>query len=420
MRKALPFCFLVCAALSAQMVPPPTDLPSQPFFIKQTWYIGGSGSWDSLTMDPSAGLLYIAHGSQVQVVGVSNGTVAGSVSGLREARSIALDDTGQVGYVSDGQSNEVKAFNRSDFEVVGAVHTGAPPSTLVYEPQSGLLFAICPNATIRGLGYRQAKNHRSSERKDVKESPTSVITVMGTQPLQRVAEILVDGTLGLAKADDRGHVYIAVQDHNTIAQVDASGLRAQLHTLLAGEGEAQALEHRRDKPVHVYAPVVLDWRHSASTASSAESLMRSFPIGPDCVDPQGMAVDSKDLRLFAACRNMKLIVLNTGTGEIVATLPTGPGVDAVGYDPERGLIFTANGGGDGSLTVISQQVPDLYAVIQNLPTRQRARALAVDPTSGSVYLVTDYMGVDMSRAGGIGDLRMTPVAGSFQVLKIGN
>ena len=44
----------------------------------------------------------------------------------------------------------------------------------------------------------------------------------------------------------------------------------------------------------------------------------------------------------------------------------------------------------------------------------------VDPESGAVYLVTDYLGVDLNRPGGIGTLVQTPIQGSFQVLKVAN
>ena len=103
-----------------------------------------------------------------------------------------------------------------------------------------------------------------------------------------------------------------------------------------------------------------------------------------------------------------------------ATLPIGPGVDAVGYDADHGLVFTANGGAEGSMTIIRQDVTDTYAVVQTLPTRQRAGELAVDPSTGAVYAVTDYLGVNLEKPGGIGTLEQTPVKGSFQVLKISN
>jgi DNA-binding beta-propeller fold protein YncE len=119
---------------------------------------------------------------------------------------------------------------------------------------------------------------------------------------------------------------------------------------------------------------------------------------------------------------MKLKVVATDTGASLAGLTIGPGVDAMAYDAGRGLIFTANGGGYGSVTVIRQHVTDTYSVIQNLPTMQQARTMAVDPSTGSVYLVTTLYGakLDHPPMNGIGTLKMNAVDGSFQVLVVGN
>jgi DNA-binding beta-propeller fold protein YncE len=117
---------------------------------------------------------------------------------------------------------------------------------------------------------------------------------------------------------------------------------------------------------------------------------------------------------------MKMVVLNGDTGELVTTLPIGPGTEAIGYDPGRGLIYTANGGAQGTLTIIRQDITDTYSEIQNLATRQRARTLAVNPATGQVYLVTDLLGIKLDEPGSIGTLATAPASGSFQVLVIGN
>ena len=148
--------------------------------------------------------------------------------------------------------------------------------------------------------------------------------------------------------------------------------------------------------------------------------MRLFGLGSACREPRSLAVDGAHQRVFAACDNMKLAVMNAGSGEAVTSMPIGPGTDAVGYDPGRGLIYTANGGAQGTLTIVRQDVTDSYAIIQNLPTRQRARTLAVNTDTGEVYLVTDYAGVDLAQPGNIGSLKTRPVEGSFQVLVIGH
>ncbi len=114
------------------------------------------------------------------------------------------------------------------------------------------------------------------------------------------------------------------------------------------------------------------------------------------------------------------MVLNASTADPVASLTTGPGDDVLAYDQERGLLFVANGAGYGSLTIVRQDGNmDSYEVIQNLPTRARARTLAVDSSTGNVYLVTDNYGVDLTKPGGIGTLKATPIGGSFQVLMVG-
>jgi len=59
-------------------------------------------------------------------------------------------------------------------------------------------------------------------------------------------------------------------------------------------------------------------------------------------------------------------------------------------------------------------------VIQNLPTRGQARTLAVDSSTGAVYLVTEAYGMDLTKKGGIGTLQTAAVAGSFQVLVVGH
>ena len=121
------------------------------------------------------------------------------------------------------------------------------------------------------------------------------------------------------------------------------------------------------------------------------------------------------MRLFVACSYiMTLAVLNADNGDPVASVPTGPGTNAVAYDFDRRLIYAANGGGNGSLTIIRQDVTDSYAVVQNLPTYHWARAIAVSRITGLAYLVTDYSDSDPNHR------RSVPGDASFYVQVIGH
>ena len=95
--------------------------------------------------------------------------------------------------------------------------------------------------------------------------------------------------------------------------------------------------HATPKPPR---PVIsLDWTNRLRPQSAADGHLTAFPLGPECVDPASLAMDNAHTRLFAACSNRKLVVLNADTGDKVTTLPIGPGVEAVGYDSEHGLLL---------------------------------------------------------------------------------
>ena len=433
MRTLLSLWLLACIVVSAQRAPTSTDLTGQPFFIKATWVVGGSGNWDYLTMDPVARQLFIAHGQSVQVVDVATGTLAGAVTGLREAHSIVLDPSGEFGYVTDGPADQVRVFDRRSMQIVASIPTGPAPRALVLEPQTGLLFVIGAQPNPERLAGTQARANSSatspasSRRPSPSASPLraasarqslSTITVIDVEARKELAEIVTSGNLGFANTDGNGEIYIAVSDRNQIARFDAQAINSALRALAGPDATTQPSTSARSA---AKGPL-LDWTSNAQPAPPPDVRPRLFSLGQGCQEPRAFAVDSAHTRLFAACTNMKLMVLNGGTGELVARLPIGSGVDAVAYDAGRGLIFSANGGGDGSLTIIRQDVTDTYNVVQTLPTQQRARTLAIDPTRGELYLVTVLSGAALSRppTGGIGSLKVAPVDGSFQVLVVGN
>jgi YVTN family beta-propeller protein len=430
MKRLLALCLLGCAALTAQQVPGATELPGSPFFIKRTWFIGGVGDWDYLTMDSAAGRLFIAHGPVVQVVDVESGVVAGMVAGLRDAHSIALDESGEFGYVSDGPANQVKVFDRRTFKVVASIPTGSSPRALVFEPQTRLLFAVCATAAMenpaRPSGHQGRTPANAAGRPAARSggATNSSITVIDTETRQPLGEILMPGRLGFAGTDGNGHVFINVVNRNQIARLDAQsigallGRRADRATAARAAGQPSPIPSGSAQENS--ASLVLDWSRESRPANSAQDRLRFFALGPGCLEPSALAVDGRHQRLFVACNDMEMDVLNADTGELVASLPTGPGTGAIGFDAGRGLIFSANGGANGSLTMIRQDVTDSYAVIQSLPTRQRARTLAVNAAKGEVYLVTDLQGMNLAHPGGIGTLKTAPVSGSFQVLVIGN
>src|ERR1700739_4036084 len=440
MRMFLSLWLVVCGIASAQLspVPPnPTGTPAHPFFITKTWIVGGVGDWDYLTMDPTARQLFIAHGATVQVVDVESGLVAGVVKGLREAHSVVLDTEGSFGYISDGPADLVRVFDRRSFQIVASIPTGPSPRSMVLDPTSGLLFVVGSQATATGTQTTRATQVASSRqtspprgnssRTSALGGPVSTVTLIDAEKRVPLAQIALSGSLGFAQGDGNGRIYITVPDRNQILKLDAQAIGSAVHRIIDAQPAAKPPANTRQAAAQSSAngamakALLLDWTPGAAPAPPAEAYPSALRLDSNCQRPRALAADNAHERLFAACTNMRMVALDADTGQSVAVLPIGLGADTIGYDANRGLIFTANGGSSGSLTIIRPDATDTYSVVQTLPTRQNARTLAINPSNGEVYLASVIYGAVLNNPPINGaPLRMSAVDSSFQVLVVGN
>ena len=178
-----------------------------------------------------------------------------------------------------------------------------------------------------------AMNGRSG---DVTAIDGATGTVAGTIP--------VGGKLEFAASDGAGHIYVNVEDKSEEVELDSKNM-----TVLA-----------------------------------------RWPLDP-CKEPSGLAIDAKHRRLFAGCDNKMMAVIDADSGKVIATPPIGDGVDADQFDPATGFAFASNGQ-SGTLTVIHEDSPDKFSVVEDVPTQRGARTMALDPKTHEVYLVTAQFG----------------------------
>ena len=157
-------------------------------------------------------------------------------------------------------------------------------------------------------------------------------TVAGTVPLEGQPEFVV--------ADGRGSVFINITDKNQVVEVDARALK----------------------------------------------VLHRWPLSPG-EGPSGISMDRKNRRLFSACDNQKMIVMNADTGKVVAALRTGAGTDASVFDPDTMNAF-APAGGAGTLTIIHEDSPDKFSVLEEIDTQSGARTAILDTKTHNVITVT--------------------------------
>jgi len=109
-----------------------------------------------------------------------------------------------------------------------------------------------------------------------------------------------------------------------------------------------------------------------------------------CESPSSMAMDRPNRRLFIGCRSHLMAVMNADTGQVMTTLPIGDHVDATVFDPGTRLIFNSNG--DGTISVIHEDSPDQYSAVGTVKTLPRAKTMALDPKTHSLFLSTAEAG----------------------------
>jgi DNA-binding beta-propeller fold protein YncE len=168
-------------------------------------------------------------------------------------------------------------------------------------------------------------------------------TVIDAAEGKVLSTFAVGGKPEFAVADGKGSVYVNVEDTSEILHIDAQKM----------------------------------------------SVLHRWPLAP-CKEPSGLAMDTAALRLFAVCDNQIMAVVNADTGKVVATPKIGEGPDAAAFDPGSQYAFSSNGE-TGTLTVVHEDSPDNYTVVDNVPTKQSARTMALDLKTGTIYLPSAEM-----------------------------
>jgi DNA-binding beta-propeller fold protein YncE len=131
-----------------------------------------------------------------------------------------------------------------------------------------------------------------------------------------------------------------------------------------------------------------------------------------CKQPVSMALDVAHHRLFSGCRSGVMAVSDYQAGKVVATVPIGAGVDGAAYDAASGNAFASNA--DGTLTVIHQDSPDQYRVLETVTTPPASRNMGLDPVTHRIFIVAAKFGP----APGGGRGRGPVLPGSFSLLVI--
>ena len=249
-------------------------------------------------------------------------------------------------------------------------------------------------AAATGHGFATSGNDRSVVMFDLK-----TFAVLGRIPAAEDADAIVFDT-----ASNR--VFTLNGDAHSSTVIDPAAGTLVTNIPLGGKPEygASAGDGK------VYANLT-DTSEVVEIDAKSATVARRWPTSP-CKQPVAMAIDAAHHRLFSGCRSGVLAVSDYAAGTIVATAPIGSGVDGAGYDAASADVFASNA--DGTLTVIHQDAPDRYRVVQTVETPPFSRNMGLDPTNHRIFLAAATFGA--APAGGRGRGPMAP--GSFRLMVV--
>lgn len=295
-------------------------------------HIGGEGGWDYVTVDSGSRRLYQSHGDRVVVLDLDKHTVVGEILDTPGVHGVALSP--ERGFISAGKTNAVIVFDRDSLKRLGEWKTtGDNPDAILYDPHSRHLF------TFNGRG----KN----------------ATVFDAKSGEVLATIDLGGKPEFAATDQRGRVFVNVEDTNELAVIDV---------------KRNVVEKR--------------WKLTG------------------CDGPSGLAIDRLRHHLFSVCSNETMAVSDADSGKVIGTAPIGKGVDGVAFDPGKNYAYSSNGR-DGTITVVRGTD---FKVVETIPSARGARTIAVDEKTHHLFLPTAKMEP--------AEPRWKAVAGTFEVIEV--
>jgi YVTN family beta-propeller protein len=271
--------------------------------------VGGAVRWDYGYLDSANHRLYVAHGTQVEVLDTATDKVVGNIPGTNGVHGVAIADDLGRGFASDGGDNDVTVFDPKTLKVLSKVKTGQNPDSIIYEPVTHRVFTF---------------NGRSKDSTAIDAKSGDVIT----------ASIPVGGKPEFAQVDGKGHIYANVEDKNEIIEVDAKNALVSKRYSIAPCDSPSGLAI--DPKGRLYS--VCENKLMIVSDPAAGKVLAQLPIGGGT---DGVAFD--DGYAFSANGQDGTITMvgetSPGKFEVLANIPTTRGARTIAADQRAHKLY---------------------------------------------------------------------------------
>lgn len=297
---------------------------------------GPDGAYDYLSVDSDAKRLFSAREFGVMALSTETGTVTDRLIEANDVSAVlVLPGTSLMLSTVYGDDKAV-IFDRRTGEKKGEIATGKSPDAAAYDPASRLVFVM---------------NAKSND-----------ATVIDPVTMKVLATIPMGGKPEAGVSDQKGRLYVNVEDSAEIAVIDTAGRSVTARYKMAG-----------------------------------------------CEEPTGIAFDPLTATLIAACHNSTVKLIAAADGADRGTVRVGADSDGAIFNPVTRLAYVPSK--DGTLSIFQLDDQGKPGPVETVKTAPNARTAALDPATGKVYLASaefrkDEAGEDV------------PVPGSFKIVVV--
>jgi DNA-binding beta-propeller fold protein YncE len=238
----------------------------------------------------------------------------------------------------------------------------------------------------------------------------SKISIVDLKSLATIAKVdTEEGPDAILYEEGRGEVYAFNGRAHSVTIIAARTGAVVTSVKLPGKPEFPVADSRANR---VFVNIE-DKDEVVALDTKSHRIVNEWQIGPG-TSASGMAIDLAHGRLMLGCENKLMVVMDTKTGKVITSVPIGSGVDANAFDEVRGLAFSSNG--EGNVTIVHEESPDKFSVVQTLVTQPSARTMVLDPASHKIYLAAATIKQDVPAGAGH---RRAMMPGSFKILVYG-
>src|SRR5260370_33937097 len=284
------------------------------------------GDFDHFAPDVDGHRLFLTaeENGKVQVLDTNTNKLIHTIEDLKAPHAILSRRDLKKFFIVDGDASGVKFYDSDSYQITGEIKGDIDADSIAYDAATNYMYVV--------TGGREA------------HAPYSLISVIDTNNSKKLRDIRIHS--------------------NPVAAIVLEKSGPRMVCNITGQNVVGVLDR------------------------SKSTLTATWPLPAGDKQNVAMALDEANHRLSTVTRTPgKLIVLDSDSGKVIASLPAVGLVDDMSYDAQHKRIYLA---GDQFLDVFEQKDPDHYALLARIPGSFRAKTGILVPELNRYYLAVPH------------------------------